>query len=74
VRAIQPYNGGDQLLRGPHDIDVENKRRRIAPNTRNPTTPAIIGEMANGEPEVSLDPNTLPSVLFLFPVDEPLAG
>lgn len=74
VRALQPYNGGNKLLRGLHDLDVENKHRRIAPNAMNPTTQAIKVEMVNGKPEVSLDPNTRPSVILSFPVDGPLAG
>lgn len=74
VRALQPYNGGNDVLRALHDLDVEDKHRRIAPNTMNPTTPALKMEMVNGRPEASLDSSTAPSVVFTFPIDGPLAG
>jgi hypothetical protein len=84
LRSLQPYTGGNHLLRSLHDLDIQDKHHSLVPNVSAVTTPRIGVKLdPNGEPigfaegnvELELaDPTEAPTVKFVFPPDSAFPG
>jgi hypothetical protein len=83
LRALQPYRGGNDLLRSLHDLDIQDKHHSLIPHAAFVTTPRIAvkrGEtgdpidFAESELELQVDPKEPPQVKFVFPEDSVFAG
>ena len=83
VRSLQPYTGGNYLLRSLHDLDIQDKHHSLIPHTSLVTSPKISVKLdaagnpigfREGRPELEVDTSEPPSVKFTFPPDSPFAG
>jgi hypothetical protein len=82
VRKLKPYGGGNDVLRALHDLDLDDKHRKIPPHTTRMTVPAITTEKdASGKVigfpndlRLTLDKSKPPPFISTFPRDGPLAG
>lgn len=83
IRQLQPYTGGNQLLRSLHDLDIQDKHHSLIPHAAFVSTPKFgvktdsagnpIG-FAEGKLELEVDPSEPPTVKFTFPDDSVFAG
>ena len=83
LRSLQPYTGGNQLLRSLHDLDIQDKHQSLIPHASVVTSPNVSVKMdATGNPvgfsegrlELEVDPHEAPKVKFTFPEDSVFAG
>lgn len=83
LRELQPYTGGNYLLRSLHDLDIQDKHHSLIPQASLVTTPRVsVKTDAAGNPvgfgegklELEVDPNEAPTVKFTFPEDSVFAG
>lgn len=83
LKSLQPYTGGDRLLRSLHNLDIQDKHHSLIPHASVVTTPRVsvkTDEAGNpvgfseGRPELQVDANEAPKVKFTFPEDSVLPG
>lgn len=83
VRQLQPYAGGNHLLRSLHDLDIQDKHHSLIPHASLVTSPKVGIKMdsagnpigfGEGKLELEVDPNEPPTVKFTFPEDSVFAG
>ncbi len=83
LRELQPFAGGNNLLRSLHDLDIQDKHHSLIPHAAFMTTPKVsVKTDANGNPfgfaegklELEVDPNEKPVVKFTFPEDSVFAN
>jgi len=78
VRSLQPYKGGNRLLRALHDLDIQDKHRTLIPVVSIVSTsgitvgPAVAGDISS-RLVAHVDPNHPPQARFIFPADSALA-
>lgn len=83
IRDLKPYHDGNSVLRALHDLDLQDKHRRLIPAAASITTPEIrvvtdsdgkpVG-FESGELKLEMVPISKPSAVWVFPADGPLAG
>jgi hypothetical protein len=83
VRQLQPFIGGNHLLRALHDLDIQDKHHSLIPHASLVTSPKIgVRTDSAGNPvgftesklELEVDPSEPPTVRFTFPEDSVFAG
>lgn len=83
IRKLQPYTGGNHLLRSLHDLDIQDKHHSLIPHASFVTMPKIgVKADSAGNPigfaedklELEVDPSEPPIVKFTFPDDSVFAG
>lgn len=83
VRQLQPFTGGNHLLRSLHDLDIQDKHHSLIPHASFVTSPKISvrtdsagnpAGFAEGKLELEVDPGEPPTVRFTFPEDSVFAG
>lgn len=83
LRELEPYVGGNRLLRSLHDLDIQDKHHSLIPHAALITGPKVsvktdssgkpVG-FAEGKLELEVDTNEAPAVTFTFPDDSIFAG
>lgn len=83
VRQLEPFTGGNNLLRSLHDLDIQDKHHSLIPHAALMSSPKISVKMdGNGNPvgfaegtlELEADPDEKPVVKFTFPEDSVFAN
>lgn len=83
VRQLEPFTGGNNLLRSLHDLDIQDKHHSLIPHAALMSSPKISVKMdGNGNPvgfaegtlELEVDPDEKPVVKFTFPEDSVFAN
>lgn len=83
LRSLQPYAGGNHILRSLHDLDIQDKHHSLIPHAAFVTTPRIgvkrdeagnpLG-FSEGKLELETDPNERPVLKFSFPEESAFSG
>jgi hypothetical protein len=74
IRSLRPYKGGNDALRGLHDLDIRDKHRTLIEVAANVTTPVLRAVMTDGKPRIEMDPTTEPKAVFTFSRNSPFDG
>lgn len=83
LKQLQPFTGGNTLLRSLHDLDIQDKHHSLIPHAAFMTTPKVGVKMdtdgnpvgfAEGKLELEVDPDEKPAVKFTFPEDSVFAN
>jgi hypothetical protein len=77
VRNLKPYSGGNDELRGLHDLDIQDKHHAIIPVAALVTTPEVTvtdADFSVGRAKVKLVENSSPAVAHTFSKDGPFGG
>jgi hypothetical protein len=76
MHAIQPYVGGNLVLRAIHDLDIQDKHTAIIPTLMNVGGPILSRWDDDGTPNLSFvgDPTAPSELRIVFPAQGPLGS